>query len=113
MKEDLSDEVGILGSGSDHTAFAFYAGVPSIMYSYGKWGYPTYHTGFETFHLMDKMVDPGFRSAKNTSELRVTYIVAEHAFKQNLLWFLCLNIGRLCLGRPRAAPSWVCTWCSR
>ena len=71
LEEDLSDEVGILGSGSDHTAFAFFAGVPSIMYSYGKWGYPTYHTGFETFHLMDKMVDPGFWAAKNTSELRV------------------------------------------
>ena len=33
-KDDLSDKIKILGSGSDHTAFAFYAGVPSIFYLY-------------------------------------------------------------------------------
>ena len=63
--EDLSDTVKILGSGSDHTAFAFYAGVPSVFYGYKRdGGYPAYHTGFETFYLMDKLVDPGFKSSK-------------------------------------------------
>ena len=68
--EDLSDTVKILGSGSDHTAFAFYAGVPSVFYGYKReGGYPAYHTGFETFYLMDKLVDPGFKSSKACTQL--------------------------------------------
>ena len=67
--DDLSSKVKILGSGSDHTAFAFYAGVPSIYYGFKRSGYPTYHTGFETFYLMDKLVDPGFNSSKASTQL--------------------------------------------
>ena len=67
--ESLSDTVGILGSGSDHTAFAFFAGVPSIFYGYKKGGYPAYHTGFETFYLMDQLVDPGFNKSKACAQL--------------------------------------------
>ena len=69
--DDLSSKVGILGSGSDHTAFAFHAGVPSVFYGFGRGGglYPTYHTGFETFYMMDKLVDPGFKIAKASTQL--------------------------------------------
>merc|ERR1712228_363397 len=31
--------------------------------------YPTYHTGFETFYLMDKILDPGFSLHKSCSQL--------------------------------------------
>ena len=70
----VEEYVGILGSGSDHHEFSFYAGVPGLFYTftvdhqkYPKVGfpYPTYHTGFETFHLMDKILDPGFALHKS------------------------------------------------
>lgn len=79
LNSDLKDgeeakkpEVSLLGSGSDHAPFAFYAGVPSINHRFkddhkrypGVGQYPTYHTGFETFYLMDKIIDPGFHLHK-------------------------------------------------
>ena len=69
--DDLSSKVEILGSGSDHTAFAFHAGVPSVFYGFGRGGglYPTYHTGFETFYMMDQLVDPGFKISKASTQL--------------------------------------------
>jgi len=70
-KDDLSSKIGILGSGSDHTSFAFHAGVPSVFYGFGRGGglYPTYHTGFETFYMMDKLVDPGFKASKACTQM--------------------------------------------
>ena len=74
----VEEYVGILGSGSDHHEFAFFAGVPGLFFAfemdnqkYPKVGfpYPTYHTGFETFHLMDKILDPGFVLHKSCSQL--------------------------------------------
>ena len=73
-----ADKIGILGSGSDQTAFAFNVGVPSIMYyflvdkqKYNKFSgfYPTYHTGFETFYLVDKILDPGFKTSRSCAQL--------------------------------------------
>ena len=70
-KDDLSGKIGILGSGSDHTSFAFHAGVPSVFYGFGRGGglYPTYHTGFETFYMMDNLVDPGFKASKACTQM--------------------------------------------
>ena len=59
----------LLGSGTDHAAFAFYANIPAINLRFkddtkkykGVGQYPTYHTGYETFYLMDKIIDPGFK----------------------------------------------------
>ena len=59
----------LLGSGTDHAAFAFYANIPSINLRFkddtkkykGVGQYPTYHTGYETFYLMDKIIDPDFK----------------------------------------------------
>ena len=55
----------------DHAAFAFYAGIPSINLSFrvdkkkheGVWVYPSYHTGYDTFYLVDKILDPGNNSS--------------------------------------------------
>ena len=72
----VEEYVKILGSGSDHHEFAFYAGVPGLYFAfrtdeqkYPKAGYPAYHTGFETFYLMDKILDPGFALHKSCSQL--------------------------------------------
>ena len=38
-------------------------------FKYHEGWYPAYHTGFETFYLMDKPVDPGFKSSKACTQL--------------------------------------------
>ena len=72
----VEDYIKLLGSGSDHHAFVFYAGVPGIYYwfftdeqKYSKGWYPAYHTGFETFYLMDKVLDPGFALHKSCTQI--------------------------------------------
>lgn len=56
--------VGILGSGSDYTAFMHVLGVPSIdiRYTYQEeiGSYPLYHTLYETHHLLANIMDKGF-----------------------------------------------------
>lgn len=32
-------------------------------------GYPAYHTGIETFYLMDKIVDPGFKTLRSCAQI--------------------------------------------
>ena len=32
-------------------------------------GYPAYHTGIETFFLMDKIVDPGFKTLRSCAQI--------------------------------------------
>ena len=59
-KKSVRENIKILGSGTDHASFAYYAGVPSTYQKFkidklkypGVSGYPTYHTGFETFYLL-------------------------------------------------------------
>jgi len=72
----VEDYVKILGSGSDHASFAFYAGVPALYFSfrtdtqkYPGAGYSVYHSGFETFYLMDKIIDPGFHLHRSCSQM--------------------------------------------
>ncbi|XP_068233821.1 N-acetylated-alpha-linked acidic dipeptidase 2-like [Palaemon carinicauda] len=67
-KNKTLPEVSTLGSGSDHAPFAFYGGIPSVNMNfrldknkYDISSYPSYHTGYETFYLVDKYHDPGFR----------------------------------------------------
>ena len=52
--DNIEDKINILGSGSDHAPFAYYAGVPSLDYYFdidkqkypeSSGGYPTYHKG--------------------------------------------------------------------
>nr|XP_053627350.1 glutamate carboxypeptidase 2-like [Cherax quadricarinatus] len=57
-----------LGSGSDYAPFSFYCGIPCVDMWFRRDKnkndisiYPSYHTGYETFYMVDKNVDPGFR----------------------------------------------------
>ncbi|KAL3873154.1 hypothetical protein ACJMK2_036308 [Sinanodonta woodiana] len=59
--------IPIVGAGSDYATFQMYAGIPcaDFRYDYDLIGknlafYPLYHTGYETFYAVDKLVDPGF-----------------------------------------------------
>ncbi|KAH3853003.1 N-acetylated-alpha-linked acidic dipeptidase 2-like [Dreissena polymorpha] len=55
------------GSGSDHSAFRDRLGVPVVDFGYladpniGVSNYPMYHSVYETFHLVDKIMDRGFQ----------------------------------------------------
>jgi len=81
---DIEDKVKLLGSGSDHAPFAYYAGVPALFYAFNidkqrypevKGYYPMYHTGYETFYLMDNLIDPGFKLHKTCSQLSLHMIL--------------------------------------
>ena len=79
----IEPKVSLLGSGSDHAAFAFQAGVPSVNLRFkddtkkykGLGQYATYHTGYETFYLMDKIIDPGFKLHKICSQSALKMIL--------------------------------------
>ena len=87
---NVEDKVKITGSGSDHAPFSFYAGIPALYFSFrldqhkypGLSGYATYHTGYETFYLVDKFIDPGFKSHSTCSKLSIHMLLnlAESAF---------------------------------
>ena len=51
--------VGPLGSGSDYTAFIDHLGVPSLEMSFGGL-HGTYHSMYDDFEYIDRIVDPGF-----------------------------------------------------
>jgi len=79
-REDWKPEVDpFVGAGSDHATFQFYAGIPvvDIMFEHdskvypGMSGYPAYHTGFETFDLVDKIYDPEFKIFGLCSQLNL------------------------------------------
>ncbi|XP_066957621.1 N-acetylated-alpha-linked acidic dipeptidase 2-like [Macrobrachium rosenbergii] len=70
-----------LGSGSDHAPFAFYGGIPSLNVAFGtdrnKYdisSYPFYHTGYETFYMVDTFVDPGFRIMQGCGRLAALFL---------------------------------------
>jgi hypothetical protein len=78
--EDFEPEVTMSpGAGSDHATFIFLAGVPVIDIMFGpdykKYpkisGYPAYHTGYETFDLVDKIYDPEYTMFKACCELNL------------------------------------------
>ena len=68
----------LLGSGTDHAAFAFFANIPAINLRFkddtkkyvGVGQYPMYHTGYETFYLMDELIDPGFKIHRTCAQVR-------------------------------------------
>ena len=63
-------KIGLPGAGSDHSSFIFLTGAAALdiafKMDYHKYpvfehtAYPTYHTGFETFDLMDDILDGNF-----------------------------------------------------
>ena len=82
-KKSVKENIKLLGSGTDHASFAFYAGVPATYQKFkidklkypGVSGYPTYHTGFETFHLVDKIIDPGFVASRASTQISLHIIL--------------------------------------
>jgi len=78
--EDFTPEVSpFVGAGSDHASFLFYAGIPvmDLMFVEDKklfpniGLYPAYHTGFETFELVDRIYDPEFKIFRACSQLNL------------------------------------------
>ncbi len=83
--KDATEEpkIKLLGSGTDHAPFAFYAGVPAINLRFkddnkrhkGVGQYPTYHTGYETFYLMDAIIDPGFKIHRTCAQTSIRMLM--------------------------------------
>ena len=75
--ERKEPKFSLLQSGTDHAPFAFYANIPSINMRFkddtkkykGVGQYPTYHTGYETFYLMDEIIDPGFKIHRTCAQV--------------------------------------------
>ena len=69
-------KINLLGSGSDHAPFAFFAGIPAVNLRFkddtkrykGVGQYPLYHTGYETFYLVDNITDPGYKIHKTCAQ---------------------------------------------
>ncbi|KAK7083133.1 Glutamate carboxypeptidase 2, partial [Halocaridina rubra] len=75
-RNKTSPEMKTLGGGSDYVPFSFYCGIPSIdvwfrtdKNKYDITIYPSYHTGYETFYMVDTKVDPGFRIHQGCSRI--------------------------------------------
>ena len=71
--ETESPKIALPGSGSDHASFIYIAGIPVIDMTFNPdskkdnisgSSYPTYHTGYETFDLVDKIIDPEYHITK-------------------------------------------------
>ncbi|CAG0885869.1 unnamed protein product [Darwinula stevensoni] len=62
-----------LGSGSDYAPFIHFLGIPSIDITYkgGEKNYPMYHSLYETFHLVDYLLDQGFHYMKAVTQVYV------------------------------------------
>ena len=68
-----------VGAGSDHATFLYYAGVPVVDIAFledtkiypNMSDYPAYHTGFETFELVDKIYDPDYKLSRACSQLHL------------------------------------------
>merc|ERR1711935_250939 len=86
-KEWLDTEeppISIPGAGSDHASFIFHAGVPVIDFGFGadakkhpsvaKIGYPTYHTAYETFDLIERIVDPEFKLLSLSTKMTLSLV---------------------------------------
>lgn len=81
VRNKTTPEVKTLGSGSDYVPFSFYCGIPcmDIWFRVDKnkhdiSTYPSYHTGYETFYMIDKNVDPGFRIIQGCSRVASLFL---------------------------------------
>ncbi|OWB74315.1 hypothetical protein B5S31_g4104 [[Candida] boidinii] len=58
------DKISVLGSGSDYTAFLEHIGIPSVDLGFVSNGIDDpiyhYHSNYDSFHWMEKFVDPNF-----------------------------------------------------
>jgi hypothetical protein len=86
--EGLSEEDLITstlpGAGSDHSPFMFYLGIPAVDLNFNfdyhadptlkDIAYPTYHTGYETFELVNNTVDRDFSMHATCSRLSLAVV---------------------------------------
>ncbi|XP_023226800.1 N-acetylated-alpha-linked acidic dipeptidase 2-like [Centruroides sculpturatus] len=69
--------VDSLGPGTDHIPFYFYAGIPSINLSWlpdtekypTLFLHPAYHTAYDNFDTIDRLIDPGFLTHRACARL--------------------------------------------
>ncbi|XP_063430342.1 putative N-acetylated-alpha-linked acidic dipeptidase [Mytilus trossulus] len=102
--------IDVAGSGSDFAPFVQLAGVPicDISYSTRTGGYPLYHSKYETFNVVDKLMDPGFKyhkvvaqvmaevTRRLSEELLVPFVVTDFSLKlQQLVTLLEQEYGQL------------------
>lgn len=112
----VEEYVKILGSGSDHASFAFFAGVPSIYFSFeideqkypGVGSYPAYHTGFETFYLMEHVLDPGFLLHRSCTQLSTHMLLQVSRCRHYLIILVIMPASRV---RLVAFVNWYKTLC--
>jgi len=84
LKDTEEPPIWIPGVGSDHASFIFYAGVPVIDFGFGadtkkhpsvaEIGYPTYHTAYETFDLIERIVDPDFKLLSLSTKMTLSLV---------------------------------------
>ena len=79
----------------DHAGFAFCAGIPAINLGFkvdkkveGAWFYPPYHTGYDTFYLVDKIIDPGNNSSKFLRHLNVLFVAPKACGSRDMVYFI-------------------------
>ena len=92
LKGTEEPPIWIPGAGSDHASFIFHAGVPVIDFWFGpdtkkhpslaQIGYPAYHTAYETFDLMERIVDPGFQLLALSTKMTLSLV---RDFSENIV----------------------------
>ena len=80
--------VPLPGAGSDHANFIYFTGVPVIDFGFNpntnkhpslkSIGYPTYHTAYETFDLVQRLIDPEGKIMGTSAKIAL-YLVREFA----------------------------------
>ncbi len=81
-EEEEEPTSSLVGAGSDHDPFIFTAGIPVLGFDFsnddkavpGLFSNPTYHTGYETFFLVDEIIDPGFVYNKLAVEIAISLV---------------------------------------
>ncbi|XP_067127269.1 N-acetylated-alpha-linked acidic dipeptidase 2-like [Centruroides vittatus] len=87
--------VDSLGPGTDHIPFYFYAGIPSINLSWlpdtekypTLFLHPAYHTAYDNFDMIDRLIDPGFlthRACARLCCLLLYYLANSHMVPYNV-----------------------------
>ncbi|CAG0901466.1 unnamed protein product [Darwinula stevensoni] len=88
-------QVGNLGSGSDYAPFIHFLGIPSIDMSYigtEEGDYALYHSLYETFHLVDYILDRGFTYMKGLTQVWIE--LADHYANSVLIPFDVRDYGK-------------------
>lgn len=75
-EDKTQPKISPLGSGSDFASFVQQFGLPSVdlTYTYDEdkykiGSYPLYHSKYETFYAVDKLLDPGFQTHKAMGQI--------------------------------------------